>query len=369
MDTRASLIFEHFSPTGLLTEMQGEDVSLTGIASIEECGPGDLVFVADEQGVETIRDRHPSAVVTSPALREIVAAVSGLALLIAPNLKLAHALIRQRYVDREVLDSEWPDIHPSAVISDDCEIGAGSRIGPHVVLGRGVRVGKETAIMAGAVVEHGAVIGDRSVVHPNVTVGYDCVLGDDVIVQSNAVIGAEGYGFAQDEKGRSHRIPQLGRVVIEDRVSVGAGTCIDRATYGETRIGAGTKLDNLCHIAHNVEIGRDCLLTAMFVTGGSAKLGDRVVASGQTAVLDHVEICSDVFLVRRAGVAEDIERPGIYAGAPVEPYAAYLKNTAVARDLHGLRKKVRQLERDLRAHAEEHQVEAPGVSNPEEREP
>lgn len=348
MDTRTSEIFREFGSTGLLTAMEGDDVELSGIASVERCGPGDLVFVADEQSVETVRDRRPSAVVTSPALQEPLGALPGMALLIAPNLKLAHALIRQRYVDRDVLDSEWPDVHPSAVIGPDCEIGDGSRIGPNAVLGSGVRIGEGTAIMAGSVVEHGTVIGDRSIIHPNVTVGYDCQIGDDVIVQSNAVIGAEGYGFAQDEQGRSHRIPQLGTVVIEDRVSVGAGTCIDRATYGETRIGSGTKLDNLCHIAHNVEIGRDCLLTAMFVTGGSAKLGDRVVTSGQSAVLDHLNVCSDVFLIRRAGVAEDIEQPGIYAGAPVQPYAVYLKNTAVARDLHGLRKKVRRLEKVLR---------------------
>jgi UDP-3-O-[3-hydroxymyristoyl] glucosamine N-acyltransferase len=353
MDTRASLIFDEFGSTGLLTSMEGDDVLLSGIASVEQCGPGDLVFVSDEDAAETIRSRQPSAVVTSPALHETLSIMPDLTVMVAPNLKLAHALIRQRYVDRDVLDSEWPAIHPSAVIGPDCEIGEGSRIGPQVVLGRGVHVGAGTAIMAGAVVEHGAVIGDRSVIHPNATIGYDCEIGDEVIVQSNAVIGSEGYGFAQDEKGRSHRIPQLGRVVIEDRVSVGAGTCIDRATYGETRIGAGTKLDNLCHIAHNVEIGRDCLLTAMFVTGGSAKLGDRVVASGQTAVLDHLEVCSDVFLVRRAGVAEDIEQPGVYAGAPVEPYARYLKNTAVARDLAGLRRKVRRLEKALEERARE----------------
>jgi UDP-3-O-[3-hydroxymyristoyl] glucosamine N-acyltransferase len=353
MDTRASLVFAEFSATGMLTAMEGEDVPLSGIASVEQCGPGDLVFVADDGAVETIRGRQPSAVVTSPELQELVSTVRDLTMLVAPNLKLAHAMIRQRYVDRDVLGSEWPAIHPSAVIGPDCVIGEGSRIGPLVVLGSGVRVGDATAIMAGAVVEHGAVIGDRTVIHPNATVGYDCEIGDEVVIQSNAVIGAEGYGFAQDAKGRSHRIPQLGRVVIEDRVSVGAGTCVDRATYGETRIGTGTKLDNLCHIAHNVAIGQDCLLTAMFVTGGSAKLGDRVVASGQTAVLDHLEVCSDVFLVRRAGVAEDIEQPGIYAGAPVEPYARYLKNTAVARDLSGLRKRVRQLEKELRRQAQE----------------
>lgn len=352
MQVQASEIFGEFRSTGLLTAMEGDDVLLTGIASVEECGPSDLVFVADGEAAGRIRSRGVSAAVAHPGVQEMLAAVPGLTLLIAPNIKLAHALIRQRYVDRDVLDSEWPDVHPSAVIGPECEIGVGSRIGPQVVLGRGVRVGDHTAVMAGAVVEHGAVIGDRSVIHPNATVGYDCRIGDDVIVQSNAVIGAEGYGFAQDEKGRSHRIPQLGTVVIEDRVSIGAGTCIDRATYGETRIGSGTKLDNLCHIAHNVEIGRDCLLTAMFVTGGSCKLGDRVVASGQAAVLDHLDVCSDVFLVRRAGVAEDIDEPGVYAGTPVEPYARYLRNTAVARDLHGLRKKIRRMEKGLRMHPE-----------------
>ena len=306
MDIQASQIFTEFNATGLLTGMEGEDVTLSDIASVEQCGPGDLVFVADEGTVETIGARQPSAVVTSPALQDLLSATPGLTVLIAPNLKLAHAMIRQRYVDRDVLDSEWGDIHPSAVIGPDCVIGEGSRIGPQVVLGAGVRVGDATAIMAGAVVEHGAASGDRSVIHPNVTMGYDCQIGDDVSVQSNAVIGAEGYGFAQDEKGRSHRIPQLGRVVIEDRVSVGAGTCIDRATYGETRIGAGTKLDNLCHIAHNVEIGRDCLLTAMFVTGGSAKLGDRVVASGQTAAPPFANETAALIIQRTAKISINI---------------------------------------------------------------
>jgi UDP-3-O-[3-hydroxymyristoyl] glucosamine N-acyltransferase len=349
VDTRASLIFDEFGSTGLLTSMEGEDVSLSGIAAVEKCGPGDLVFVDQERAAEAIGTRGPSAVVTSPALQEQLSAVPGLTVLVAPNVRLAHALIRQRYVDRDVLESEWPDIHRSAVIAAGCEIGAGSRIGPHVVLGEGVRIGEKTAVMAGSIVERHAVIGDRTIIHPRVTIGYECEIGDDVIIQSGAVIGSEGYGFAQDDKGCSHRIPQLGRVVIEDRVSIGAATCVDRATYEETRIGAGTKLDNLCHIAHNVHIGRDCLLTAGFVVGGSSKIGDRCVTSGQTAVLDHLEICDDVYLLRRAGVAEDIEQPGVYAGAPVEPYASYLRNTALVKKLPELRKQVRRLEKELAA--------------------
>lgn len=345
MDTRASEIFDEFHSDGLLEAMIGPDAALTGIAAVEDCGPGDLVFVQSEEAATAVLARRPSAVVTSSELCEDMSGIPDLTLLVAPNVKLVHALIRQRHVDRVVLDPEAPRIHPSAVIGSGCGIGEGSQIGPHAVLGEGVQIGRCTAIMAGAVIEHGAVIGDRSVIHPNATIGYGCEIGDDVIVQSNAVIGAEGYGFAQDERGRSHRIPQLGRVVLEDRVSVGAGTCIDRATYGETRVGAGTKLDNICHIGHNVNIGEDCLLTAGFVVAGSTKIGDRVVASGQTGVLDHLEICDDVVLAHGAGVDENIERPGIYAGRPVQAYASYLKSAAVIRKLSNLRARVRKLEK------------------------
>ena len=347
MDVRASSIFEEFAPSGLLTAIEGEDVSLKDIAAVEGCGPGDLVFVDSAEAVETIGSRRPSAVVTSPALQVSLATLPGLTFLIANNVKLAHAFIRQRYVDRDVLHTEWPQIHASAVIHATCEIGEGSRIGPHVVLGENVRIGRETAIMAGTVVEQGATIGDRSVIHPNVTIGYDCEIGNEVIIQSGAVVGTEGYGFAQDEKGRSYRIPQLGRVVIEDRVSIGSGCCIDRATYAATRIGAGTKLDNLCHIAHNVEIGRDCLLTAGFVVAGSTRIGDRVMASGQSGALDHLEICSDVVLVHRAGVIKSIDEPGIYAGLPHQPFASYLRNMAVMKNLSDLHKKVVQLGKKL----------------------
>ena len=347
MDVRASSIFEEFAPTGLLTAIEGEDVSLKDIAAVEACGPGDLVFVDSVEAAETIGNQRPSAVVTSPAFQVLLATAPGLTLLVANNVKLAHALIRQRFADRDVLHTEWPQIHPSAVIHTTSEIGKGSTIGPHVVLGENVRIGKETAIMAGTVVEQGAKIGDRSVIHPNVTIGYDCEIGNEVIIQSGAVVGTEGYGFAQDEKGRSHRIPQLGRVVIGDRVSIGSGCCIDRATYAATRIGAGTKLDNLCHIAHNVEIGRDCLLTAGFVVAGSTRIGDRVMASGQSGALDHLEICSDVVLVHRAGVTKSIDKPGMYAGLPHQPFPSYMKNMAVMKNLSDLQKKVRILEKKL----------------------
>jgi UDP-3-O-[3-hydroxymyristoyl] glucosamine N-acyltransferase len=186
------------------------------------------------------------------------------------------------------------------------------------------------------------------VVHPNAVIGYGCIVGNEAVVGAGSVIGSEGYGFAQDRLGRSHPIPQTGIVELGDRVRVGSCCCIDRATYHTTRIGAGTKLDNLCHIAHNVSIGEDCLLTAMLCVAGSTRIGDRVITSGQTGILDHVTICDDVALVHRAGVSKDITMPGAYAGAPVLPIREYMRNTAAARMLAELRQRVLDLERLVR---------------------
>ncbi len=200
-------------------------------------------------------------------------------------------------------------------------------------------------------VEHDVTIGEDCVVHPAAVIGYGCRLGADVVIGPGSVIGSEGFGFAQDAARRSHPIPQTGIVVIEDRVRIGANNCIDRATYAETRIGAGTKFDNLCHVAHNVQIGEDCLLTAMFCVAGSSRIGDRVMASGQTGIIDHVEICDDVVLVHRAGVVKNISMPGVHASLPAQPLEAYLKNMAATRRGAELRKRVAELESGVGAAA------------------
>ena len=135
--------------------------------------------------------------------------------------------------------------------------------------------------------------------------------------------------------------------MIGDRVRIGANNCIDRATYSETRIGAGTKTDNLCHIAHNVVVGEDCLLTAMLCVAGSTTIGNRVITSGNTGILDHVKICDDVVLLHRAGVTKDVEKPGAYAGVPLLPLGEYMKNSAVLKNANDLRKRVSAIEKNL----------------------
>ncbi|MEK7358716.1 MAG: UDP-3-O-(3-hydroxymyristoyl)glucosamine N-acyltransferase, partial [Bdellovibrionota bacterium] len=230
------------------------------------------------------------------------------------------------------------------------EIGAGTVIEPRVVIAAGVKIGKNCRIMTGAVIENDTTIGDGSMIHPQVVVGYGSKLGREVVIEAGSVIGSAGFGFAQDQKRKSHTIPQTGIVVLEDRVRVGANCCIDRATYHETRIGAGTKLDNLCHVAHNVQIGEDCLLTAMFCVAGSTTIGNRVMASGQTGIIDHMNVCDDAVLLHRAGVTKDVEKPGAYAGLPVQPLTDYMKNVAAMKSASEIRTRLIHVEKRLGVH-------------------
>ncbi len=336
-----------FKSSGLFIDTVGGSIKILGIAAIEDCKSGDLVFADKKEYLEIVKTRKPSAVVTSPGLKNLFTEVPALAVISVSNISLAHALIKKKYADRDFTQTGWNGIHSSAVIHETAVIGEGTIIEPRVVIGKNSKIGTNCRIMSGVVIENDVTIGNETVIHPLVCVGYGCVVGNDVVICSGSVIGSEGYGFAQDAKKKSYPIPQTGRVVIEDRVRVGANNCIDRATYRETRIGAGTKLDNFCHVAHNVEIGQDCLLTAFLCVAGSSKIGDRVIASGQTGILDHVSVCSDAVLLHRAGVSKDIDTPGAYAGGPIQPLGEYLKNTAVLRNATDLRKRISELEKKV----------------------
>lgn len=259
-------------------------------------------------------------------------------LVIAANVNLAHALIKQKYGARRFERADWPRIHPSAIIHPTAVIASTASVEPKAVIGNHVRIGDRVRVMSGVVIEHGATVGDDTVIHPNAVIGYGCTIGSRVVVGAGSVIGSEGYGFARDRWGKSHPIPQTGGVVIEDRVRVGANCCIDRAAFRTTRTGAGTKLDNLCHIAHNVDVGEDCPLTSMLCVAGATRIGNRVMTSGQTDILDHVTICDDVVLVHRVGVNKDITKSGVYAGAPIQPLHDYMRNTATVRRIAELRK-------------------------------
>ena len=347
MRIRLSEITAEFASAGIFIEQFGSNPLIERIYSTDDCKPGDLVFVESKEYLQKTRRNSPAAVVIPPTLKMEFAAENTLGVVVAKNVKLAHALVKTRYADRDYLTEQWGKIHASAVIHESAVVPKSCWVSPNVVIGQDVVLGENCRILAGAVVENGVVMGRDCLIHPNAVIGYNCILGNEVEIGMGSVIGSEGYGFAQDEKRKSHRLPQTGIVHLEDRVRIGSGNCIDRAPYGKTRIGAGTKTDNLCHIAHGVQIGEDCLLTAMLCVAGSTVIGDRVITSGQTGILDHMKICSDVVLVHRAGVTRDIEEPGMYAGLPHQPLNLYMKNTASLRSLAELAKKVNHLEKQL----------------------
>jgi len=347
MQVELSSILEHARAAGLVLEGEApaSGCLIRNIAAVQQCAPGDLVFADTAALLDAALLRSPAVVIAARRLRDRPANPADTRLLFTPTVTLAHAFIKQRFGNRDFSLAEWDGpIHPSAVVHPSAHLEPDVIVEPNAVIGREARIGARCRIMAGAVIEHHAELGADTVVHPAAVVGYRCRVGVACVIGPGSIIGAEGFGFAQDAAGRSHAIPQTGIVVLGDRVRLGAANCIDRATYGETRIGAGTKFDNLCHVAHNVQIGEDCLLTAMFCIAGSSRVGDRVMASGQTGIIDHVAVCDDAVLVHRAGVVKDIDAAGMYAGLPAQPMDEYLRNTAASRKAAELRKRVAALE-------------------------
>jgi UDP-3-O-[3-hydroxymyristoyl] glucosamine N-acyltransferase len=233
------------------------------------------------------------------------------------------------------------------VVHDSVAVPDGAVIGPGAVVGRNVVLGNRVVLMANCIVEHDARIGEGTIVHPGAVVSHGCEVGSQVMLKAGCVIGSEGFGFAQDEKRRNYRIPHTGKVIIEDRVVIGANTTIDRGTYGATIIRSGTIIDALCHIGHNVEIDEDCIICAHTGISGSSKFGKRVIASGQTGLLDHITVASDVVLLHRAGLHNSIKEPGLYAGGPAQPLQQYLKNMAVMPRLAEMWSRLKKLEKKV----------------------
>ncbi|MCC6137953.1 MAG: UDP-3-O-(3-hydroxymyristoyl)glucosamine N-acyltransferase [Bdellovibrionaceae bacterium] len=326
MEIRLSAIKEKFAQQLAFGEQLGADPIVRRIQAVEACEAGDLVFVDNKKFIPQALAKNPSAIVTHPKLAEAFPPRDGLGILVTPMVSLAHALIKSEYGDRDFINEQWPTRPESAVIHATAKVAKTAFISPNVVIGADAVVGERTRLQAGVVVENGAKIGDDCIIHANAVIGYNCELGNQVDIGPGTVIGSEGYGFGQNQKFQSFRIPQTGKVVIEDRVRLGASNCVDRASYGETRIGAGTKTDNLCHFAHGVQIGENCLLTSMFCIAGSSKVGNRVVASGQVGVIDHVNIADDVWLLHRAGVVKDIDAAGKYCALPLQTLEAYKAN-------------------------------------------
>lgn len=315
------------------------EVDVSRAAGIEDAGPGDLTFLANPRYLGHLATTRAGAVVVSPEVE------TALPSLVGPN---PYLLFARAVALLHPTASAAPGVDPRAVVDPSAELGESVHVGPFAVVGPRARVGARTVIHPHVVLYEDVVVGEDCVLHGGAQVRERCRLGDRVVLQNGAVVGADGFGFARDG-ARYERFPQVGIVVLEDDVDVGALTAVDRAALGETRVGRGTKLDNLVQVGHSVKIGRDCALAGQVGIAGSAKVGDRVVLAGQVGVAGHLTIGDDVVVTAQSGIPRDVEPGRRVSGSPIIENRDWLKASAVFARLPELQRRVRELERVVEA--------------------
>jgi UDP-3-O-[3-hydroxymyristoyl] glucosamine N-acyltransferase len=317
------------------------DVEITGVAGIESAVEGSITFIAEKHRVKDLEKTRAAA-----ALVPLDAPALSIPQLRVKNPRLAFARAIELF---HVKPYRATGISERASIGVNASVGADPSIHAFVVVDEDARIGARVTLYPGVYVGKGSIIGDDSIVYANVSIGEKVVIGKRVIVQAGAVIGGDGFGFVTDG-GKHHKIPQVGGVIIEDDVEIGANSTIDRATLGNTLIRRGTKIDNLVQVAHNVTIGEHCLMAAQVGIAGSSTLGNYVVLGGQAGVADHMTVGDRVTVAGGAGITRDVEPGEVIAGYPILPIRDWLKVQAVLpklpelkRSLAGLEKQVQEL--------------------------
>jgi UDP-3-O-[3-hydroxymyristoyl] glucosamine N-acyltransferase len=242
---------------------------------------------------------------------------------------------------------QWGERHPTAVVHAEAQIGEGTHLGPYCVVGAGAVIGEGCLIGAHTVIESRARIGARTVIHPQVFVGFDCEIGEDCEIHPHSTIGSDGFGYSVGSDGRPRKISHLGNVKIHDNVEIGSNCAVDRATLTSTHIRSGTKLDNICHVAHNCDLGENGFYTAGFMTGGSTKIGRQFVTGGGTVVTAHVTVADNVVLSGRSSVTNDIREAGSYGGYPLQPLKQAMKTAVSIGQLNDLRRSLNRVMKHL----------------------
>ncbi len=302
-----------------------ENALITGVNGLEDASSGQLTFLANPRYSGAARVTNAGAVLVgfeAPGLRVPVLRVRDPYLAFAQAVALFHKA-----------PVYPPGIHSTAVIDRTARIGSGVHIGAYVVVMAEVNVGDGAVILPHCVLYSGVQIGRNSLLHAHVVVRENCVLGENVTVQSGAILGGDGFGFARQAGGSWLKIPQSGFVTIEDSVEVQSNACVDRASVGETRIGAGTKIDNLVQVGHGSTVGKDTLLCAQVGLAGSTKVGDRVILAGQVGVAGHCQIGDDVVATAQSGIPGDVGAGLTVSGYPAVENRRWLKSVAAANRL------------------------------------
>ena len=311
------------------------------IADLEQAGDAEIAYVENESFLAAAVESKATCLIVPVSLSE---KLSNRTLIEVPNPKLAFSLIGATLhpsVTRE------PLIHATAVVAETADIALTAYVGPNVCVGDYTRVGANTRLEAGVVLGTNVTVGDHCVLHPNVVL-YDGVsIGNGVILHAGVCIGADGFGYVRHELGYQ-KFPQIGTVVIEDDVEIGAHTCVDRAALGRTRIGRGTKLDNMVHVGHNCDIGERVVIAAQTGISGSVVIEDEAVIGGQVGFGDHTRVQKGAIIGSKAGILPGkVVRPGVWWGIPVQPLAQYKRMNAHMNRLPQMREAIKRLQEEV----------------------
>jgi UDP-3-O-[3-hydroxymyristoyl] glucosamine N-acyltransferase len=311
------------------------DTEITAVAGIEQAGPGQLTFVSNPKYNAAAKTTSASAVIVA----ENFPAIST-GMLRSNNPYLAWAKAIELFYQPP---SYAPGIHSTAVVHPKAKLGKNAHIGPYVVIDEDVVIGDNAVLLAHVVIYRGVTIGNNFFAHAHAVVREFCRLGDNVVLQNGAVVGTDGFGFAKDDSGHWHKIIQSGNVVIESEVEIQANTCIDRASIGETRIGRGSKIDNLVQVGHSCTVGHDTLLISQVGLAGTTDVGNNVILAGQVGVSGHVKIGDGAIAIAQSGIPHDVPAGAMVSGAPAIDHRLWLKCCAAYAKLPEIAKAVRKL--------------------------
>ncbi len=315
---------------------EGGDPDIAKVAPLAAAGEGDLAFFLPGSGERLELARcAASALILPPGME------SRLPYLTADNPMLASARVQGILIPEAI---PRPGVHPSAVVDPTAVIDPTAHVGPLVTVGAGTNVGPRAILKAGVRVGETCCVGADTVLYENAVLYCGVAIGQRCRIHGGSVIGADGFGYVPDEKGNLFKIPQTGGVTIEDDVEIGALSTVDRATFGVTRIGAGTKIDDHCHVGHNCDIGLHVIIAGTTGVGGSTKIGDRVVIGGACAISDNIEIASGVMLAGMTGVHKSLTEKGIYEGTRAMPRREFVAFMKAGENLAKLKKRVETLE-------------------------
>jgi len=309
------------------------DTEITGVAGIDEAVAGQITLVANRKYAATARTTQASVVIVAddfPAVSTAMLRSNN------PYLSFARAIELFYQPPRYA-----PGVHSTAIIHSSAKIGAHAHIGPYVVIDENVEIGKNAVLLAHVVIYRDAKIGDNFFAHAHAMVREYCRLGNGVTLQNGVVIGADGFGFAKDDSGKWHKIVQSGPAILEDEVEVQANACVDRASIGQTRIGRGTKVDNLVQVGHGSEVVENTLLCAQVGLAGSTEVGNNVILAGQVGVAGHCKIGDGVIATAQSGIPSDVAAGAVVSGYPAIDNKLWLRCSAVFNKLPEIAKALR----------------------------